>query len=333
MDYFVEPLQALTSDLQATGCTESYEQILQEIGSKKNVRYSTEERENLRAAVDCIFRENEEEEGQEKDEGSVHTGQNFTDPASTTSGTIQAEMASLATTETESIDRISGFSRPLYDSRIAGVKQDGNRREGKTEGCTFLSQTELTELARLLDPQHHNAVERTTALRQIVNLPVLDVQACESWMAAASLQTPTQRTSTAAHERASTSSPIFSLPATATTPDEIPECVSNPPNMPAYSIRTGILEALNDEDDELWSLAMQFLAKGFATTSANVKECYCVLTEYIEDQFSGSYGPMPKLSPGLDISNPHMQRLFRAFCLFNEVNKQITQLWLRYPEK
>ncbi|BHF82207.1 hypothetical protein SprV_0802534400 [Sparganum proliferum] len=57
---------------------------------------------------------------------------------------------------------------------------------------------------------------------------------------------------------------------------------------------------------------MQFLAKGFATTSANVKECYCVLTEYIEDQFSGNCGPIPKLSSGLDISTPRINRLLRA---------------------
>uniref|UniRef100_A0A0X3P3E5 BROMI middle region domain-containing protein n=1 Tax=Schistocephalus solidus TaxID=70667 RepID=A0A0X3P3E5_SCHSO len=403
MNEFVEPLQALIFELQSTGCTESYEQILQEIGSKKTLPHSSEKglvllkiletqvdtfleknkalilnampdglfqvdsdvahvihskeftvfhndiRENLRAAMECILRRVEEEGQQDNSEGSEHT-----DSSSTISGTLQADVASLASTETESIDRISGVNRPPYDQRGSRIVEEHssvmtesplNERTRQAsvaessfsgsltqEGCTFLSQTELAELARLLDPQNHSIAERTTALRQIVNLPVLDVQACESWMAAASLQTPTQQTLTVAHEQASTSSQIFSLPATTST-DEVSASVWDPSNLPPYSIRTGILEALNDEDEELWSLAMQFLAKGFATTSANVKECYCVLTEYIEDQFSGGCGPLPKLISGLDISNPRMHRLFRAFCLFNEVNKQITQLWLRYPEK
>uniref|UniRef100_A0A0X3NYP3 Uncharacterized protein n=1 Tax=Schistocephalus solidus TaxID=70667 RepID=A0A0X3NYP3_SCHSO len=322
MNEFVEPLQALIFELQSTGCTESYEQILQEIGSKKTLPHSSEKglvllkiletqvdtfleknkalilnampdglfqvdsdvahvihskeftvfhndiRENLRAAMECILRRVEEEGQQDNSEGSEHT-----DSSSTISGTLQADVASLASTETESIDRISGVNRPPYDQRGSRIVEEHssvmtesplNERTRQAsvaessfsgsltqEGCTFLSQTELAELARLLDPQNHSIAERTTALRQIVNLPVLDVQACESWMAAASLQTPTQQTLTVAHEQASTSSQIFSLPATTST-DEVSASVWDPSNLPPYSIRTGILEALNDEDEELW---------------------------------------------------------------------------------
>ncbi|KAL7055327.1 hypothetical protein AAHC03_022766 [Spirometra sp. Aus1] len=342
VDTFLEKNKALMLDTTPDSPSQADGDLTNVICSKEFSAFHKVIRENLRAAVDCIIRENQEEGQRENDEGSAHSSRNSSDSESTTLGTIQADIASLAATETESIDRISGLSGPLYDSCTVDAPQENrqdsvvveerssltessvNERTRQTsvaessfsgsmtqEGCTFLSQTELTELARLLDPQNHSTAERTAALRQIVNLPVLDVQACESWMAAASLQTPTQRTSTAAQEQAPASSPIFSL-TTTTTGDEVPASISDPSSMPAYSIRTGILEALNDEDEELWSLAMQFLAKGFATTSANVKECYCVLTEYIEDQFSGNCGPIPKLSAGLDISTPRINRLLRA---------------------
>uniref|UniRef100_A0A5K3ER29 Protein broad-minded n=2 Tax=Mesocestoides corti TaxID=53468 RepID=A0A5K3ER29_MESCO len=202
-------------------------------------------------------------------------------------------------------------------SFTSSVTQDG--------GCMFPNQSQLMDLAQSLDPRCCDLAQRREALRQIISLPVLDTQTCEAWTAAA--DTPTAGKNVF-EGYPSVSSSVASLhsPSASVTANNLSKTLST------YSIRLGIYDALADEDEELNLLALKFVSKAFTSTLSNVKECYVLLADYLEENFTADKITSQPLSLGLDINKPEILKLLRAFSLLHEFHKQLPHIWVRYPE-
>ncbi|VDD74316.1 unnamed protein product [Mesocestoides corti] len=189
----------------------------------------------------------------------------------------------------------------------------------------FPNQSQLMDLAQSLDPRCCDLAQRREALRQIISLPVLDTQTCEAWTAAA--DTPTAGKNVF-EGYPSVSSSVASLhsPSASVTANNLSKTLST------YSIRLGIYDALADEDEELNLLALKFVSKAFTSTLSNVKECYVLLADYLEENFTADKITSQPLSLGLDINKPEILKLLRAFSLLHEFHKQLPHIWVRYPE-
>ncbi|KAH9580427.1 hypothetical protein MS3_00009083 [Schistosoma haematobium] len=98
-------------------------------------------------------------------------------------------------------------------------------------------------------------------------------------------------------------------------------------------LRRGLADALNDEDDILWSLSLRYISKGLSTTPPNIRETYSLLIEYLQLQFTKSAHQYPFLKDGVDFQQNHNKRVLRACYLMNKFHQTIPFYWIRYSEQ
>lgn len=98
------------------------------------------------------------------------------------------------------------------------------------------------------------------------------------------------------------------------------------------SIRSGLLDALIESDDELWNMSLKVFGRGLSSNNCN-KELYKALVEFLSSQFlpgSKAVGVLPKVKQGLDCRQGHVAKLMKAFRLLYEFQMQIPP---RYSER
>ncbi|KAH9277910.1 Protein broad-minded [Echinococcus granulosus] len=184
-----------------------------------------------------------------------------------------------------------------------------------TQGIDYLclNDKHLSELVHSLDPRSYDVQRRREALRQIVATPSFETQVCDAWEAAPETPTAEKRLVDRPERNESRNSQEIALP--------------------VYGIRQGLYDALVDEDTELNFFALKFIAKAFSSTFGNVKECYALFVDYLEEKFTTDGSSIPTISGGLDISNSEIEKLLRCFCLLLDFHKKLPNCWLRYSEK
>ncbi|CAH8862410.1 unnamed protein product [Trichobilharzia szidati] len=101
----------------------------------------------------------------------------------------------------------------------------------------------------------------------------------------------------------------------------------------AGGLRRGLADALNDEDDTLWSLSLRYISKGLSTTPPNIRETYSLLIEYLQVQFVRNAHQYPPLIDGIDFDESRNQRVLRACYLMNKFHQTIPSYWIRYSEQ
>ena len=100
------------------------------------------------------------------------------------------------------------------------------------------------------------------------------------------------------------------------------------------STKEGILRALNDDNEEINSIALKLVSTLFVTGSSHVIKEYCLLLiENLKEYFLDSTSHMISISGGLDLGDRRNALLLRKFRLFNEIQKELPTTWLRYSEK
>ncbi|CAH8533830.1 unnamed protein product [Schistosoma turkestanicum] len=98
-------------------------------------------------------------------------------------------------------------------------------------------------------------------------------------------------------------------------------------------LRRGLADALNDEDDILWSLSLRYISKGLSTTPPNIRETYSLLIEYLQLQFTQNAHQYPLLKDGVDFQQTHNKRVLKACYLMNKFHQTIPFYWIRYSEQ
>ncbi|VDM17033.1 unnamed protein product [Hydatigera taeniaeformis] len=171
-----------------------------------------------------------------------------------------------------------------------------------------LSHKRLSELAQSLDPRSCDVQHRREALRQIVGIPSIEAQVCDAWTIVPETLTADKQAIDRPGRGGSRKSST-------------------------YGIRQGLYDALRDDDPELNYFALKFIAKTFSSTFGNVKDCYFLFADYLEEQFTTDESTGLTISDGLDISKSKVEKLLRAFCLLHEFHKKLPYCWLRYSEK
>lgn len=99
------------------------------------------------------------------------------------------------------------------------------------------------------------------------------------------------------------------------------------------SLRAGLLDALLDPDDQLYSLSLSFCAKGFSSSSTNTREIYSTLVEHLMFQFNSIKTSLPKVQYGLDLQAPHVSRIILACRLIHDFQMRIPSYWVRQSPK
>ncbi|CAH8601331.1 unnamed protein product [Schistosoma bovis] len=295
---------------------------------------------------------------------------------------------------------------------------------------TVMNQDQLISLASALDSRSSRLDCRQKALKQLVHLPIIDVQACEVWIylnqnitsqsqplikttsfttekqtITKTLPSPSSSSfSLASQDRSTINNNLPKLYSVTNTPDiidkikvdkkppqKIPTSASslslssssslksktfsgiqqsmpteenlstddNHENTKEISIHTtsknnnssnahitnnmkmittgglrrGLADALNDEDDILWSLSLRYISKGLSTTPPNIRETYSLLIEYLQLQFTKNAHQYPFLKDGVDFQQNHNKRVLRACYLMNKFHQTIPFYWIRYSEQ
>ncbi|CAH8623322.1 unnamed protein product [Schistosoma rodhaini] len=336
------------------------------------------------------------------------------------------------------------FQRPSLDSpsNIHNAIYSFSDADSTFSSClnnvefTVMNQDQLISLASALDSRSSRLDCRQKALKQLVHLPIIDVQACEVWiylnqniasqspplMKTTSFTTQKQTTRKTVSSSSSSSFSLVSQDRSTTnnnnnnnnnnnlpklysvtntpdivdqikvenkTPRKLPSSASSLPlssslksktfsvvqhSMPTeenlstddnhennknISIRTtsknnndsnshitnnmkmittgglrrGLADALNDEDDILWSLSLRYISKGLSTTPPNIRETYSLLIEYLQLQFTKNAHHYPFLKDGVDFQQNHNKRVLRACYLMNKFHQTIPFYWIRYSEQ
>ncbi|CAL8090276.1 unnamed protein product [Calicophoron daubneyi] len=227
------------------------------------------------------------------------------------------------------------------------------------DGFSVLNQDELVSLANALDRNLSQLGNRQQALRQLVHLPIIDVQACEAWAATTNLNpreamenqgrlSSPRLTSTKKlvgnRSNAFGVSPIRKSTVSSLTGDgKQANCMRDTPlydfqqtagdGLDSGGLRRGLADALNDEDVTLWSLALRYVSKGLSTTPPNIRETYNLLLEHIYRQFNFNSNKLPAVRDGVDLTAYPLDRIFRACNLMNQFHRRIPSFWIRYSEQ
>ncbi|CAH8862457.1 unnamed protein product [Trichobilharzia szidati] len=244
-------------------------------------------------------------------------------------------------------------------------------------GFTVMNQDQLISLASALDSRSSRLDCRQKALKQLVHLPIIDIQACEVWTYLNDHATATANDNSSLLLKRDNSSSLIDTPTSHKlpntskfkksgavqrfiTPDEnllsmhgdIGDYNDNSMNttnninssssnsrgnsikmITAGGLRRGLADALNDEDDTLWSLSLRYISKGLSTTPPNIRETYSLLIEYLQVQFVRNAHQYPPLIDGIDFDESRNQRVLRACYLMNKFHQTIPSYWIRYSEQ
>ncbi|KER25449.1 hypothetical protein T265_07130 [Opisthorchis viverrini] len=165
------------------------------------------------------------------------------------------------------------------------------------DGFTVMNPDQLFTLASALDRHHSSLANRQQALRQLVRLPINDVQACEAW--APHILEPEEPDSTTSWmeskgppkgktTQGNRSSSFFGIAgqrgivrsSRSDKPRDNMECRPLKHPRAGSCLRQGLEDALNDEDGVLWSLALRYVCKGLETSPPNIREPFFLLTTH-----------------------------------------------------
>ncbi|TPP66646.1 hypothetical protein FGIG_00518 [Fasciola gigantica] len=215
-------------------------------------------------------------------------------------------------------------------------------------GFTVLNQDQLLSLASALDRNQSQLINRQQALRHLVHLPIIDIQACEAWSTPGLTADGENRMGIVRDD----SPPEDTLHrsyrigerVTWADPDSVSmkkrprnlDVQSSPPPYPLVSggnLRSGLADALNDPDETLWSLALRYISKGLSTTPPNILETYGLLMDYLTYQFNTTERKLPLVHGGVNIARYPVDRLLRACHLMDQFHRTITHYWIRHSEK
>ena len=101
-----------------------------------------------------------------------------------------------------------------------------------------------------------------------------------------------------------------------------------------HLIKQGLLSALNDENEEIVSLAMKFFSRIFAAGTSHVtREIFLMFVQHLCDYFNDTTSHMLPIHSGIDMGDRRNILLLKKFRLFNQVQQYMPVCWLRYPEK
>uniref|UniRef100_A0AAQ5YRS7 Protein broad-minded n=1 Tax=Amphiprion ocellaris TaxID=80972 RepID=A0AAQ5YRS7_AMPOC len=95
------------------------------------------------------------------------------------------------------------------------------------------------------------------------------------------------------------------------------------------SLRRNLCAALTEPDPDL-----SFFAKSFSSSPLNVtREIYTSLATSVDSSFLSQKLSFPSGSAVLDINRPEISRLLKQIRLMNDFQKEVTNFWIRHPEK
>ncbi|VDP67372.1 unnamed protein product [Echinostoma caproni] len=162
--------------------------------------------------------------------------------------------------------RIQQFARrpPLQISQSFSDVESSFSSCFNQSGFTVLNQDQLMTLATALDRNHSQLANRQQALRHLVHLPIIDIQACEAW-SAPGVTLENAESNAREQVRRDTESPKQSdsrkerntwMDKTTTQSNKWLHDSDMQPSssypLVGGNLRTGLADALNDPDETLW---------------------------------------------------------------------------------
>jgi len=99
-------------------------------------------------------------------------------------------------------------------------------------------------------------------------------------------------------------------------------------------IRAGLVSALADDDEDLCSQSLRFIARGLSTNNACSRELYILLVEFLDAEWKSQRLEDACLDAddGLDTTQPYVKKLLKSFRLLNSFQQLVPHYWQRYPE-
>ena len=97
-------------------------------------------------------------------------------------------------------------------------------------------------------------------------------------------------------------------------------------------IRAGLIDALADDNEDLCSKSLRFIARGLSANSVSSREMYILLVEFLDSQWKSQRPKYVVAKDGLDIMQPYVTKLLRCFRLLNSFQQLVPHYWQRYPE-
>ncbi|XP_005461430.1 protein broad-minded isoform X1 [Oreochromis niloticus] len=100
------------------------------------------------------------------------------------------------------------------------------------------------------------------------------------------------------------------------------------------SLRRNLCVALSEPDPDLSDNALRFFAKSLSSSPLNVtREIYTSLAKSVASSFLSHKLSFPSGSATIDINRPEISRLLKQIRLMNDFQKEVTNFWIRHPEK
>jgi len=97
-------------------------------------------------------------------------------------------------------------------------------------------------------------------------------------------------------------------------------------------IRAGLIDALSDDNEDLSSQSLHFIARGLSSNSACNREMYILMVEFLDSQWQSQRPKYIVAKDGLDIKQPYVKKLMRCFRLLNSFQQLVPHYWQRYPD-
>ncbi|GAA53672.1 U4/U6.U5 tri-snRNP-associated protein 1 [Clonorchis sinensis] len=203
------------------------------------------------------------------------------------------------------------------------------------DGFTVMNPDQLFTLAAALDRQHSSLTNRQQALRQLVRLPINDVQACEAWAHILESEQPDSTASWMESKgpkgkptQANRSSSFFGIPgqrgvvrsSRSDKPRDTTVCRPLKQPRAGGCLKQGLQDALNDEDGILWSLALRYVCKGLETSPPNIREPFILLIEHVQRLFTSNVERIPHLREDVNMALYPMDRALRAVSLMESLH-------------
>jgi len=97
-------------------------------------------------------------------------------------------------------------------------------------------------------------------------------------------------------------------------------------------ICTGLIDALDDDNEDLCLQSLRFIARGLSANSACSREMYVMLVDFLDSQWKSQRPKCMVAKDGLDIMQPYVKKLLRSFRLLNSYQQLVPHYWQRYPD-
>lgn len=97
-------------------------------------------------------------------------------------------------------------------------------------------------------------------------------------------------------------------------------------------IRAGLIDALADDNEDLSSQSLRFIARGLSSNSDCSREMYILLVEFLDNEWKSQRPKYVVAEDGLDITQTYVKKLLRSFRLMNSFQQLVPHYWQRYPE-